>query len=409
MGGALSAIRLLKILAGGNLPPSPDDNGDVPAYSPVPSVNQGKPLPNGGPDPELDRIRNMYSTEPKGVSDYRNFVNNAPNKDDYKASALRKIVGVLAGIGTQIGTKDVGLGYHTADSIIDEPYNEAVSNFNIKKKGLGDIAALDEKSKEAGIKGEEAVQNIQTRRTQQDATRQMKQASLDERAREANQKHEVAIRNAKTAEDRLAANDDYKSDVLALRQEAQANNLDFKNRTLAFRENTAERTVQSPDDPNQNIIVNKMSNKKVGDAPLAGADRTTVSNAGEVLLGTSKLKDMIKNDPTLPQKFGALTGKAREAWIEHGFSSDPALMDFSRELDTVEKKHSKLVGGSRSLAMIKDVRNSLLNIGQTPEGVQSTLRTLESSANDAKSARVPKSSTMKTIKLSSGKEIQVEE
>lgn len=442
---AFNTLRLLKLLSGGVSPqdepvhspgygdpstelPNPSGFGDPnldnlpnPRFSGGPDGNDLTPgeknIPFGGPkppNPDEQRIRDLYSKEPAGMAAYRAYLANAPTHDKYEASTGRKIFAALAGIGTELsnhalarrGVSGGSSGMDVTNSIIDEPYNDALKDWTIKGKGLGAVAALDEKQQYGQMKAEEAIGKNREIASRNAATQQAKQAALDEKVREADMKHEEEISKAKTAEERFQANENYRQKVFAFNAEAKIEGLNIRKDSLQFRKDTSHETVQSPDNPAANIIVNKLTRQKVGDAPLAGADRTKVSTANEVDKAVETVKSLFT--PDIQSKIGSLKGKAQDEWIQHGFSDDHDLQLFARELDTLEKKHAAIAGNSRvSLALIKDIRKSMGTLGQNPSGIFASLEAMKASAKNTKDARTPGKFTEK--KLSSGKVIQVEE
>ncbi len=91
--------------------------------------------------------------------------------------------------------------------------------------------------------------------------------------------------------------------------------------------------------------------------------------------------------PELLKKIVPIVGRGEEGWIALGASKDPQLMNFSREMRTIELQHPKIFGLRASNTTMNEVKGMFKNIGQTPEGVRSALDTMYNNAQDSIDAR----------------------
>lgn len=383
-------------------PPSDIPNGTGNALTPNELAIPSRVLPNGI-NPDEERIRSLFTQETPGMAALREHLKNTPTEDDprYAPSVGRRILAILGGAGQELSTAfrggqpDSRGGLAVAEDIYHEPYNKATREFDRKTKPLEAVASLDERRQGRQISAEATIEGMRSRKEQA-------QASLDERIRESNQRHEEALQKSKDTAEREKIMDEWRKERLDFQKQAHNDNLELR-KDLA-----TPITQVDPNDPSKNILVDRITHQKVGDASIAGGDRTIVSDANDVISGVHSLRQLVK-DPNVRAKLGAIKGRGEQWLINLGASSDPDIIRVARELDTVEKKHTKLVGGTRSKAMIDDVRKGLGGIGQNPKGVDVSLDVMEGSANDTIKARGGNKSTGKKITLKDGTEVTVEE
>jgi hypothetical protein len=330
-------------------------------------------------DPELDRIRSIFSQEPQGVTALRKHLNSMPTEDDpaYKAGLGRKILGVLAGVGQELSTAgrgghpDVAGGIHVADDIIHDKYNTAIKDWSRRTGPLENVAALDEKSQYGRQKGEEAVQNIRTRREIANQTAEQRREALDET-------HQRNMASAKNDEERRAEIARHNKEMEGLKADA----------TAASRENAANRGEPGVwvDDENGNPIY-KPRSQAYGSGKLGGTDQAIVSSAKQVQTSISNLRN--KLTPEVIKKIGKVKGSWGEITQKLGLSKDKDLMDVSREMSTLELQHPKIFGLRASNMTMEKVAKLFGNISQQPEGFLSSLDVMNQNADDAIKSRLP--------------------
>lgn len=129
------------------------NNPVQPGISPVqitPEMMQGgTPAPMiqrpARPQQTMDDVYSKMMNEPSGPANqgYKDFLQAPPpSRDDYKPGKLNRLSAVLAGIST--GAKG-GDGYRAAQSILDDPYNEAMGDYKNRHDRLATGAGLEDK------------------------------------------------------------------------------------------------------------------------------------------------------------------------------------------------------------------------------------------------------------------------
>lgn len=75
---------------------------------------------------------------------YADFLNTGPNRDDYKPTKVNRLAAILAGVSDGV-KHGGGAGYKTATDILDQPYNEAQTDYDTQAKKLAAGANIEEK------------------------------------------------------------------------------------------------------------------------------------------------------------------------------------------------------------------------------------------------------------------------
>jgi hypothetical protein len=123
--------------------PNPQETVASSEYSPNITFN----IPP--PDPRL-----MKEAE-SNISAPADYAKTFPNRADYKPSRLRQILGDIAGVGEGALTFNPLRGMKVASTIKQEPYNQAVSNYNIAEQPFKERADVGmNQAKLAGMSAE---------------------------------------------------------------------------------------------------------------------------------------------------------------------------------------------------------------------------------------------------------------
>lgn len=85
----------------------------------------------------------FLSRSSQALDAYKRHVNSMPDKDNYKPGKMRKVLSAIAGIGLQ--------DPNVTQSLLDQPYNEALSKYKIRGSQLGELADLEMKDNAATI------------------------------------------------------------------------------------------------------------------------------------------------------------------------------------------------------------------------------------------------------------------
>jgi hypothetical protein len=123
-------------------------NGEaVPNASPPDtSINSTSPSSGSSSSSDLAALYKSMMNLPEGAAQaqYRQFLSqNLPTKEQYKPSKISRVGAILSGISEGL-TKGAGAGYATAQGILDQPYREALSNYQLQSQRLGTAAKLEQ-------------------------------------------------------------------------------------------------------------------------------------------------------------------------------------------------------------------------------------------------------------------------
>lgn len=149
----------------------------------VPVVEPPKPKPN---------YAAMFD-QPDGpvTKQYRDFLAaEAPTKEQFKPGKIDRIAAILSGVGEGISSKSPARGYSVMQSILDEPYKEAVSKYQDKNDRLSKGAKLEGDSSDHRRQIAKDILDYQHKDT--DDERSAKLADVTER----NSESAIAKRNA---------------------------------------------------------------------------------------------------------------------------------------------------------------------------------------------------------------------
>lgn len=90
--------------------------------------------------------QSLYQPGP-GFNRYKEFIGNVPQRDQYQLGKGKNILAMLAGALTGF-TSGPGAGIATTEALRNRPYNQAMQDYKIQAEGLGDVAALEERTQE---------------------------------------------------------------------------------------------------------------------------------------------------------------------------------------------------------------------------------------------------------------------
>lgn len=402
MGMNPSIMRLMQLL-GNRKNPIDDLLGNT-----DPSYNETDPGSSFHQETDEDRIRRLFSEETPGMKNYRNFVSKAPNRQDYQPGIGGRLLAILSGIGTDI-QHGRGSGFGVAKALMDEPYREAVQDYKLKGQGLGDIAALDEKTLGRKIQGESAIENIKTRKAISDQTLQERrdvsnQASQD-RANALEEKAKEATERSKDRSLDRQSRAEAAKEARDLREQIHQENMNIR------RELSTPIKVQDPNNPGQTKLVSRSTGEEVGNAPLPAGDIGIVNSAHAVKLGVNTIRTLV-DDPDVKKELGPLMGRGEKIWIAIGASKNPKLVKLKKSMDALEYTHSKIFGRTGK-QLIDEIKKDFGNIEQNPVQFNSSLDALEQQADEYIQARTPSpvgetKVKGKKIKLKDGTEVTVE-
>lgn len=98
-------------------------------------------------DPEEESVGSVvgnYNRPTPALDRYSGYLENLPGEKDYQPGKLKKLLAGIAGFSTL----DPNEGIKTTRSILDEPYNRAMSRYKMKGGQLGELANIEsEKNK----------------------------------------------------------------------------------------------------------------------------------------------------------------------------------------------------------------------------------------------------------------------
>jgi hypothetical protein len=169
---------------------------------------------NSQPD-LMSTIQGLLNPKDQQFQNFSDLINQMPQRQNYQPSKLRQIAGAIAGMGTGspvgiangqvVGYKsNIPEGRKVQESITDEPYNKALSdwqtkvkpeqeiaqmeanrNVNLRQIGLGELSRqqqqqkIDAAAKQNEVKNEQNQQNIDIRRAREESYVKAKQFQMD--------------------------------------------------------------------------------------------------------------------------------------------------------------------------------------------------------------------------------------
>lgn len=105
------------------------------------------------PSTLTDAYREMMNAQSGPANQrYKDFLaNEAPQKDDFKPTKMNRLSAVLAGAST--GIQQGGAeGFKAAQGVLDEPFNDAMSNYKLRASKLEAGAGLEDKETNNKVK-----------------------------------------------------------------------------------------------------------------------------------------------------------------------------------------------------------------------------------------------------------------
>lgn len=95
---------------------------------------------------QMDRFSQLEFPEFKNeaLGTYKDYLNQAPTRDQYKNNIWEKIGAALAGTSAAWTSKNPALGLQTSRQFLDDRYNRAVEEWNTRGKGMAQAAAIEE-------------------------------------------------------------------------------------------------------------------------------------------------------------------------------------------------------------------------------------------------------------------------
>lgn len=112
--------------------------------------NQDKLTPLPAPTPDASsRFSSTYAdlADEKGgpaQQKYNDFLGTGPNREDFQPTKMGRIGAILAGMSDGV-KHGGGVGVKTTQDILDDPYNQAQKDYDLKAKKLEASAGLEEK------------------------------------------------------------------------------------------------------------------------------------------------------------------------------------------------------------------------------------------------------------------------
>src|SRR6266568_1287096 len=125
-----------------------DTSNSVFSTPKIPNANppDSSPLasnPSGASDFAAAYGSLMNQPEGAAQSQYRQFLSQQlPDKEKFKPSPISRIGAILSGLSTGI-TRGAGEGWQTAQGILDEPYKEALSKYQLQGGRLQQAAQIE--------------------------------------------------------------------------------------------------------------------------------------------------------------------------------------------------------------------------------------------------------------------------
>lgn len=116
-------------------------------------LQQGQQPQPPNPSTLTDAYREMMQAK-SGPSNqrYKDFLSeDMPKRDDFKPTKMNRLSAILAGASDGI-QRGGGAGYETAQRILDEPYSEAIGDYNNRAKRLESGANLEDKETNNKVK-----------------------------------------------------------------------------------------------------------------------------------------------------------------------------------------------------------------------------------------------------------------
>lgn len=266
--------------------PSPESLGRTPID--VRSPESMGPL---APQPLSDeeRIRKLFTEETPGMKNYRDYVANAPTHEQYKPSKGRVLLSALLGAGaTFLDDKNpnaIREGMQLGTGVANARYDRAVEDYKTKGKGLGEVAALDERRKGREIQAETTIEGIKSRRESAREANQARMDSLEIRRDELEEKMRKAGQDDTTKNKIAADHDAVMLEIARLRREAAGSD---KLREVADPTNPERTTFKTEAE----IIADKKAGKNTP-GKLTTTERNRVSQAKTILTDADRIIQMV--------------------------------------------------------------------------------------------------------------------
>lgn len=136
------------------------------------------------PSPSNLRYRNSMVPDSPDLStpalnQFRSYLSSIPSEANYRPSGLRRVGAAIAGFGSGM-TGGADRGFQTAENITRAPYQNALTDWSIRGKGLQDAATLENKN--------QGVENSAWRNYATALNAQGKLAQGDERVRQGDER-----------------------------------------------------------------------------------------------------------------------------------------------------------------------------------------------------------------------------